>query len=196
MNIFLHNNNTRKNQGLKKNKIIYLTIDDGPDSFLTEHILSVLNEYNQKVTFFWNGYKAINLKHLIPKVIASGHKVGNHGYYHLNGWKTKRDLYILNALAFNDIYNSNLFRPPYGKITPAQWWHLKKYYKIIFWNYMAKDFKYTDPDKILYKVKQHTHHNSIIVLHENEKTNSILPLYFEKYLKWLTENNYQSSIIE
>ncbi|MCX7953770.1 MAG: polysaccharide deacetylase family protein [Bacteroidales bacterium] len=181
---------------MKRNKDIYLTFDDGPNNFLSDYILTILSYYNYKATFFWCGYKAQFFKHLIPEFIKNGHKIGNHGYYHLNGWKTKTQLYLLNAYAFDEIYCTNLFRPPYGKITLKQWWHLRKRYKIVFWNYISKDYKYNDPEKILFNLKQHTFNGSIIVLHENEKTKNVLPLYFERYISWLSNNGFEGRVLK
>ena len=63
---------------------IYLTFDDGPSSFVTEDILSILEEESIKATFFCVGKNIIKNPNLY-KNINQGHSVGNHSMTHLNG---------------------------------------------------------------------------------------------------------------
>lgn len=59
-------------------KTIYLTFDDGPSS-VTENILSVLDQYNIKATFFTLGYGS---KETYQKLVNNGHALGVHSYSH------------------------------------------------------------------------------------------------------------------
>ncbi|WP_051620989.1 polysaccharide deacetylase family protein [Paenibacillus sp. UNC451MF] len=68
-------------ESIGKNKIAYLTFDDGP-SRNTERILQILNENDVKATFFVTGRAAekhlMSLKH----IVQLGHTLGNHSYSH------------------------------------------------------------------------------------------------------------------
>jgi len=173
-------------------KPIFLTFDDGPHPEISPFILNALDKFNQKATFFYLGFnleKNLKFKYF---VLEKNHLIANHGYFHLNGWTTNCNDYFLNALKFNRICKTDFFRPPYGKISLKQWWLLKKIFKIVFWNYMVLDVFTLDINKIFFDLINHTYKFSIIVFHENEKTIKTLPLYFENYLYWLVENNFQS----
>ena len=63
-------------------KIIYLTFDDGPGKF-TDQILSILDKYHVKVTFFVTS-SASDKKYLdlITKEAEQGHAIGVHSYTH------------------------------------------------------------------------------------------------------------------
>ena len=121
-------------------KILYLTFDDGPYNMLSPFILDELKKYKAKATFFYLGSKAEKYPQLIKRCKDENHKIGNHTYSHPNGWKTKNSRYYQDIDKANKLLDSNLFRPPYGRIKPSQINHLKKYYKIIMWDILSWDF--------------------------------------------------------
>lgn len=61
-------------------KVIYLTIDDGP-SGLTEQFLDVLDHYNVKATFFVTGAMP-EYKNMIKEAYDRGHTIGLHTFSH------------------------------------------------------------------------------------------------------------------
>lgn len=66
-------------------KIAYLTFDDGPSTTNTPEVLSILDKYNIKGTFFVTG-KSISAgeksKDLLKQIVKNGHAIGNHTYSH------------------------------------------------------------------------------------------------------------------
>ena len=73
-------------------KSICLTFDDGPTEE-TEAILSILAEHNAKATFFLLGERIELHPEIMRQIQSEGHGIGNHGYAHLDGWKTTHDAY-------------------------------------------------------------------------------------------------------
>lgn len=65
---------------VKKDKVIYLTFDDGP-SFYTEELLDVLKKYDAKATFFVTAFYP-DYFDMIGRAYAEGHAIGVHGYVH------------------------------------------------------------------------------------------------------------------
>ncbi len=57
---------------------VFLTFDDGPTPGVTEWILSTLEKYDAKATFFVLGKNAEMYPDLYDRILAAGHKVGNH----------------------------------------------------------------------------------------------------------------------
>ena len=108
-------------------KTIYLTFDDGPCSSLSPFILDELKKYNAKATFFYLGSEVEKFPQIVKRCLNEKHQIGNHTYSHPNGWKTKNNEYYQDIEKANKIINSDLFRPPYGRIKPSQINHLKKY---------------------------------------------------------------------
>lgn len=174
-----------------KNKIIYLTFDDGPAPEVTPWVLSLLNTYRCKATFFCLGKQAEKHPDIIAQIRNEGHTIGIHGYEHLNGWKTPTNIYIDNIHRSAQILSSNLFRPPYGKITLPQWWHLRKQYHIVWWSCLSKDYLPEASNYSYYqRLLKHSTHKSIIVFHDTPKASSFLTKYLEAYLKWLAEKQF------
>ena len=97
-------------------KIIYLTFDDGPHPADTPFVLDELKKYNAKATFFCIGKNVVALPDIYKRILEEGHTVGNHTYNHLNGWKTKDDIYLNDIAEAANYIDSDLFRPPYGRI--------------------------------------------------------------------------------
>lgn len=65
----------------KNEKIIYLTIDDGP-SPVTPSILEILEKEKVKATFFVVGASCIKYPQYLKEIYQKGHLIGNHSYSH------------------------------------------------------------------------------------------------------------------
>lgn len=109
---------------------LYLTFDDGPNPEVTPRVLRLLEAYNAKATFFCVGDNVRKHPDTYNQVLAAGHLTGNHSFNHLNGWKSKLSTYYENVTHAREYIDSNWFRPPYGRITPAQIQALKKIFAL------------------------------------------------------------------
>ena len=107
-------------KGDPTNKTVYLTFDDGPEPAVTQFVLDQLASYNLKATFFCIGENVAKHPEMFEKVKAAGHRVGNHTMHHPNGWTTNNAAYVNEIMEAHQLIQSDLFRPPYGKITQAQ----------------------------------------------------------------------------
>ena len=77
-----------------EDKIIYLTFDDGPIPEVTEFVLNQLAMYQAKATFFCVGENIAKYPTIFARILAEGHRVGNHTHTHLNGWQQKDEVYL------------------------------------------------------------------------------------------------------
>lgn len=104
-------------------------------------------------------------------ILKGGHGLGTHGWDHLNGWKTPLDNYVRNAENFPLPMEVPLFRPPYGRITPAQVRELRKRgYRIVMWSVLTRDYAPgLDLDKAYHKIVSLTCKGSILVFHDSVK---------------------------
>ncbi|WP_340200447.1 polysaccharide deacetylase family protein [Ascidiimonas sp. W6] len=164
---------------------VFLTFDDGPTPGVTDWVLDVLNQYNAKATFFCIGKNVQAHKELYNRILSEGHTLGNHTNNHLNGWKTKTTDYIKNVDKAAEEIDSNLFRPPYGKMGFKQAALLaKKGYKIIMWDVLAMDWdKNLTPDTCYQNVINNTEDGSIIVFHDSLKASKNLKAILPEILK-------------
>jgi peptidoglycan-N-acetylglucosamine deacetylase len=179
-------------------KNVYLTFDDGPIPEVTEFVLNVLKNEHCKAHFFCIGKNVIENQEIYQRIITEGHVVGNHTYNHLNGWKTNTNQYIQNINQACDVVKSNLFRPPYGRITKAQIKALQnhqskiKNISIVMWDVLSGDFDQTiDAETCYQNVIKNIKPGSIIVFHDSVKAFDRMRVTLPKVLNWLKANQYQ-----
>jgi peptidoglycan/xylan/chitin deacetylase (PgdA/CDA1 family) len=63
---------------------VAITIDDGPDPMVTPHVLTLLDEYAAKATFFCIGERVAKHADLAREIVRRGHAVENHSQRHLH----------------------------------------------------------------------------------------------------------------
>ena len=130
---------------------VFLTFDDGPTPGITEWIISTLDKYGAKATFFVLGKNVEMYPDLYRRIVDAGHKVGNHTYSHQKGW--------------------GMFRPPYARITPAQARFLGQRYKLVMWDIISRDYnRNLSPRTCLRNVTKYLGPGSIVVFHDSEKS--------------------------
>jgi peptidoglycan/xylan/chitin deacetylase (PgdA/CDA1 family) len=172
-------------------KAIYITFDDGPNPETTPWILNELKKYSAKATFFCLGKNIEEHPSVFNSIVDDGHAFGNHTYSHYNGWKIDTSKYLEDIAKCNQLINSNLFRPPYGRIKPSQVRQLKKTYSIIMWSLMSGDFdKKLDKDKCLESLLTNSKSGDIVVFHDSLKAKENIQYILPRYLKFLHENNF------
>ncbi|MCI5058907.1 MAG: polysaccharide deacetylase family protein [Flavobacteriales bacterium] len=180
---------------IKDTENVHLTFDDGPHPEITPWVLEQLSKHQQKATFFILGKNAEAHPEIVERILHEGHKIGNHSYDHPNGWNTPKASFVDNVLKAKDIIDSELFRPPYGKITPGQISMLKEF-KIIMWDVLTGDYDQSkDSQKMLERIIKKTQPGSIIVFHDSEKARENLFFVLPKYLNYLFQARINSAII-
>lgn len=177
-------------------KIAYLTFDDGPIPETTPYILDTLKKYGAKATFFCVGENVKKYPELYQRLLAEGHYAGNHTFNHLKGWKTPLKQYIDNVEECSRYVSSELFRPPYGKMTLRQYHALKTRFQLIYWDVLTPDYDITTTARdCLDIIKKKTRPGSIIVLHDNLKAKNKLPELLPGTLDFLSEKRFDIQLI-
>jgi peptidoglycan-N-acetylglucosamine deacetylase len=137
-----------KVQPSNNEKVIALSIDDGPWPKTTLEMLDILKQNDVKATFFWVGQALQANPELAKREVAEGHAIGNHTWHH---WYRRMD----EATAKSEIdrtadliykttgVKTALFRPPGGFLNNG----LAAYAKsqkdaVIMWSLTSAD---TDP---------------------------------------------------
>jgi len=167
-------------------KTLYLTFDDGPIPVVTPWVLETLRTYAAKATFFCVGDNVQKHPEVFQQVISEGHAVGNHTFNHLNGWKTDTNTYLENVAQCSRVFNSKLFRPPYGRLRPQQLKALKSEYQIVMWDILSGDFSQKiSGDTCLQQVMQYARPGSIVVLHDSLKAERNLRYVLPRVLEGL-----------
>jgi peptidoglycan/xylan/chitin deacetylase (PgdA/CDA1 family) len=175
-------------------KKIFLSFDDGPHPQITPFVLEELRKYNAKATFFCIGDNVSKYPDVYKKIIDEGHMVGNHTQNHLNGWKTEDKLYLDNIAMAQKHIDSDLFRPPYGRITRfqlSQLTLLRFNLKTIMWTILSGDFdksisKEDCRDNVILNAKE----GSIVVFHDSEKARERMTFALPEVLNYFASKGY------
>lgn len=171
-----------------KDKILYLTFDDGPIPEVTPWVLEELKKRNVKATFFCIGDNVRKYPMIFQSIRENGHTTGNHTYHHLNGWNTADKKYSEDIELANKLISSRLFRPPYGKIRISQISALKKKYRIVMWDVLSKDYDINLNGEHCYqRVIKSAQPGSVIVFHDSLKAQDrirfALPKVMDHFIK-------------
>jgi peptidoglycan/xylan/chitin deacetylase (PgdA/CDA1 family) len=183
----------------RQEKIIYLTFDDGPHPVATRFVLETLQRFNARATFFCIGKNVVEHPDIYKKIISDGHTTGNHTFNHLNGWKTPDKEYIENVRQAKKYIDSNLFRPPYGRIskfqvrllTDAENKKEEQLFRIIMWDVLSGDFDQNiTPEKCTANVTKNAREGSVVVFHDSEKAFPRLEQALPESLKFFVNKGY------
>jgi peptidoglycan/xylan/chitin deacetylase (PgdA/CDA1 family) len=191
-------------RGDRNRKVIYLTFDDGPVRGVTDLLLDILKKQDIKATFFCVGENIDKNPDLFHRIIREGHAAGNHTYHHLDGWKSRENVYLADIQKCKETmirygYSSGpgIFRPPYGRLKKKTIRKIGKEYRIIMWDVLSYDFSTClDRNTILKKSIGYTEGGSIIIFHDSEKTKRTIPFLISQYIDHFIGHNYEFSTID
>lgn len=170
---FFKMKNKIRNLKIKKDKIIYLTFDDGPNKIYTKKLLDLLKKFNVKATFFTVATFVKNNHYIIDRMKNDGHTIAFHSYSHKNPWfktykQTKNEFINSKQIYDEEDIKIKYYRPSWGRFSIPSLILSKMFkYKIILWDVMAEDWKNTSEKTIENKLLKRIKNGSIICLHDN-----------------------------
>lgn len=188
-----------------KEKIVYLTFDDGP-THNTPKILDTLAKYNAKATFFVLENRIKEYPEYMKRLVYEGHQIGLHGVSHdVNViYSTPSEpLYEMNR-ANETLYNTlgfktRLIRTPYGSYP---YMNLEQYKILKAANYALWDWTVDPRDgvgapdisSILSRIKTDLKGNQfpIILLHDKKSTANCL----DSILSYFSSQGYTFALID
>ena len=193
-------------------KAVYLTFDDGPIPEATPFVLEMLARYGIRATFFVVGDNVRKYPEVFRQVVAAGHRIGNHTFNHIGGFRWLSRNYLRNTKKAQELIENmlqrpytpeklgegELFRPPHGWMRPLQYQVIRrKKYRIIMWDVVTRDYsKWLTAEEVLENVKRYTRNGSIITFHDSlrsiEKLHKILPAALE----WLIAQGYEFRVFD
>ena len=181
----------------KHEKAVYLTFDDGPIPEATPFILDTLKEYGARATFFMVGDNVRKHPEVYERVMAEGHRIGNHTYNHIGGFRHSVKFYNENAEKANELLHTDLFRPPHGWMRWDQYAWLGRRYRIIMWDLVTRDYsKWMTAEDVIRNVKRYARNGSIITFHDSLKSIGKLRTALPECLRWLEGQGYEFKVFE
>lgn len=159
---------------------VLLTFDDGPNPGTTEIILKKLSDEKIKAIFFCVGENVQKYPELVQRIKDAGHTFGNHTFNHKILNKISNDEKDFQISSVNRIFNDQFdiklryFRPAHGRFQLSTSSLMRKHQlKNVMWSLLTYDYK-NDLSIIKFAVDKYLNHNSIIVLHDSNKSKNII----------------------
>ena len=179
-----------------QDRVLYLSFDDGPHPEATPFVLEQLSNFNAKASFFCIGKNVQLYPEIYDAILAAGHVVGNHTQNHMNGWKNTTENYMADIQEATKLIDSNLFRPPYGRISFSQIKALRLDpnlpQQIVMWDVLSGDFDTNiTGEQCANNVIQHAGPGSIVVFHDSAKAMDRLRIALPKVLAHFSKIGYQ-----
>jgi peptidoglycan-N-acetylglucosamine deacetylase len=141
--------------GPRRSREVALTFDDGPDPNYTPKLLDLLAEHQVRATFFVIGQNAERHPELVRRIAFEGHALGHHTFYHMVPDKIGAQQLIGEVCQTDRVLktivgqSSQLFRPPFGKITLSKiiaLWRARR--GVVLWNRDSGDYYCDSPDEV------------------------------------------------
>lgn len=166
--------------GDEKEKVLYLTFDEGYENGYTSVILDTLREKGVPAAFFVTGPYVKSEPELVRRMSREGHIVGNHTVNHpciaqLPHSELAAELYGLDRLVYGVCNKScKYFRPPKGEYSTRSLAMLSDMgYTAVFWSFAYVDWNNTVTAQQAYNaVTGGFFPGSVLLLHAVSKGNA------------------------
>ncbi len=152
-------------------------------------ILTTLDNYNAKTTFFVGGCWVEKELSKLGDIISHGHEIGNHGYFHLDHSTLNYDQNTEEITACHNIVGRNtgikmaLFAPPSGAYNSSTIQAATDLgYINIMWSKDTIDWRDQDSALIYTRATKNLKGGDLILMHPTAKTLEALPAILE-YIK-------------
>ena len=174
--------------------MVALSFDDGPTPQGLDAILPVLRDNNAHATFFLIGSEIDKHPGLARRIANAGHEIGNHSYYHrrdmsfaLLSTGPEHELQSTSlALRHQGLARPKLFRPPYGRKSPAITAAVERQgLTTVTWSF--EEPSTSDPKAYARSVIHQAKPGSIILIHAMYRSNQTARAALPLILRGLTE---------
>jgi peptidoglycan/xylan/chitin deacetylase (PgdA/CDA1 family) len=178
-----------------KEKVVALTLDDGPDPKYTPRVLRLARERGLKLTFFLVGREIELHPELARQEVAEGHVIGNHTWDHPTmAYDSERQDIAEIERGEDEIEKicgerTHLFRPPKGMWDGDTFAAaLTLGYRMILWSVALEHHSAKTPEAMAQRIVEKIRPGMIILAHDGEpchpvnreKTMEALPILVKR----------------
>jgi polysaccharide deacetylase family sporulation protein PdaB len=176
-------------------KKVSISFDAAWGSELTSDILTILDEYDVKTTFFLVKFWIEKYPEETKLIAAKGHEIGNHSATHPHMNTLSREEIYQELLETNRLIERlvgktpRLFRPPFGEYNNSLITVVEELdMKTIQWSVDSLDWQDPSPGEIVDRVLELIEPGAIVLFHNNAQNT---PSALRPILKHLREEGYQ-----
>lgn len=152
---------------------VLLTFDDGPHPVNTPKVLDVLKRHGIHALFFCVGREAERYPDIVRRIVAEGHTVGQHTYFHnpFHNFYGPRH-YSAEIARAHQLFSSlgisiRLFRPPLGITNYVVSRAVRLMgYTVIGWSVRSFDTRGEGVDEVMRRVGRQLKPGAVVLLHD------------------------------
>jgi len=187
-------------QAQTSEKVVALTIDDGPYRAITPHVLDLLRERGIHATFFVLGDNIAGNEDLLRRMQAEGHEIGNHLVEDQPSVLLPAEEFERQMLAVDPWVDAEAshrwLRPGSGWFTPGMVEQAAQYgYRICLASIFPHDDRVHEPTRLAHDVLGRVYPGAIIVLHDGQEERVRLPETLALVLDGLQARGYRVGTI-
>ena len=178
-------------------RAVYLTFDDGPIPEVTPWVLEVLEHYDVRATFFMVGDNVRKHPREFEMVRERGHRLGNHSFNHIGGFRHGVSSYVRNVDKANAYLHTDLYRPPHGWMKWQQYRAIRERYRVVMWDLVTRDYSTRlNGCDVLLNVRRFARPGSIITFHDSLKSQDKLLYALPRAIAWLQSQGYAFRVFD
>ena len=178
-------------------RAVYLTFDDGPIPEVTPWVLEVLEHYDVRATFFMVGDNVRKHPREFEMVRERGHRLGNHSFNHIGGFRHGVSSYVRNVDKANAYLHTDLYRPPHGWMKWQQCRAIRERYRVVMWDLVTRDYSTRlNGRDVLLNVRRFARPGSIITFHDSLKSQDKLLYALPRAIAWLQSQGYAFRVFD
>lgn len=175
--------------GNRENPNVSLMFNVYENTEIVNGIIDLLDDRGVKATFFVGGCWADDNSETLKRIVASGHELGNHGYFHkdhktLNYEKNREEIYLTGVVteALCGV-KPLLFAPPSGSFSDVT---LDAAYdlgmKTVMWSKDTVDWRDGDIGTIVKRATNGATNGDLILMHPKPHTLKALPQIIDYFV--------------
>ena len=175
--------------GNRENPNVSLMFNVYENTEIVNSIIDVLNEKGAKATFFVGGCWADDNERTLNRIVAEGHELANHGYFHkdhktlsyeVNRQEIENTAIIVKALCGAKL---NLFAPPSGSFSDTTLTVASELgYRVIMWSKDTIDWRDKNEKTVFTRATKNLTNGDLVLMHPKSHTLSALPSILD-YIK-------------
>ena len=161
---------------ITKEKVIYLTFDDGPHPEHTPELLDLLSEHNVRASFFLVGSECLKHASVVRRIFEEGHLIGNHTTTHprmrrISVFSQWREYSSADKILSDVIAQSPprfAVRPPSGKMTVTSVvFSACRLRRMVLWSRDSQDCQLSSMDVCLKFQKLPLQNGDVVLFHDD-----------------------------
>jgi peptidoglycan/xylan/chitin deacetylase (PgdA/CDA1 family) len=160
-------------RGRRDRPLVAVTFDDGPNEPYTSRVLDILEAFDARATFFVLGARVEQWPHVVARMAAEGHEIGNHAWDHWplafagprsTARQIRRTSDRIQAITG---VRPRLFRAPYGWRAPwTSWVARREGCATVAWTTGVYDTARPGADRIVERALRGLGNGCILLLHD------------------------------